>query len=132
MFAETPAIGFDQPPAMARFLRLHFHKDLGSGRVSFTKPLGEIRVDAAVFFLKLNRKGEDFLFVEIPETFLGHFRSLHEARAQNYSRETAEPPIRFRKERTVKRENCTAAAAAAAAVSATSAAPAVGEDAQLK
>ena len=60
MLAKTLAEATDEPGAMLRLLSAHFLEHPGARGRSFTKAVGEIGINTAIFLL--GRDGEDFFF----------------------------------------------------------------------
>ena len=66
--AEAGLIQFDEAAAMTGLLLPHTFEHLGGGRIVFAKAVGEIAIDAFVFFFEGDREGEDLAFGEAIET----------------------------------------------------------------
>ena len=72
VLAEFLAIEIEQGLTVPRFLRLHLLEHLGGGWISFAKPVGEIAVNAPVFFLEKNRQCQNFPLGKLLETLFRH------------------------------------------------------------
>ena len=68
VIAEAGLVQFDEAAAVAGLLLPHAFEHLGGGRIIFAKAVGEIAVDALVFFFQGNGKGENLAFGEAFET----------------------------------------------------------------
>ena len=67
--AELRLVQFDQTAAVCGFLLAHAVEDRGRSGEILAQPLGEVGVDAFVFFLQGDRQGQDFTFCETVEVF---------------------------------------------------------------
>jgi hypothetical protein len=63
--AKLRHIEVDQHTSMFVFFRGHVGKDLRRGRMTFPQRLGEIGVDASIFLLAADGKGEDLSLGEL-------------------------------------------------------------------
>ena len=89
MVAKPLLVHRDQPLSMLRLLGLHLVKLLGRGWICFAQPVGEIGVDAAVFFLQLNGQRQDLPLAQISEVFIGQDCSSSVGATDTYALGTA-------------------------------------------
>ncbi len=74
VLAELLLVELNQAGAVLRLLRLHLLEDHGAGGVGFAQAVGEIAVDAPVFFFERNRQGQNLALGELIEV-LRHRRN---------------------------------------------------------
>ena len=68
MVAEAGLVQLDEASAVARLLLPHFFEHVGGGGIVFAKSVGEIAVDAFVFFFQGDGERENLAFGEAVET----------------------------------------------------------------
>src|SRR5689334_503579 len=68
---------------MPSLLHLHLLEHLRRRRIGFAQAVGEISVDAAVFFLHADRQRQDFAFAQVFEVLFGHGSEYPPCRRQS-------------------------------------------------
>ena len=68
VIAEAGLVQFDEAAAVARLLLPHAFEHIGSGGIVLAKSVGEIAINAFVFFFEGNSESENFAFGETVET----------------------------------------------------------------
>src|SRR5438552_10394660 len=75
MLPETPAKQLGERAAMLLLFGLHLFEDFGGRGVIFAETVGDVAVNAAVFFLVADRQGENFHVAQVGKS-LGHWGTL--------------------------------------------------------
>jgi hypothetical protein len=67
VFAEASAISFEEGRAMPRLFDAHVIEELGGSGISLAQAVGEIRVDAPIFFFEGDSERQNFALGQIFE-----------------------------------------------------------------